>query len=160
MRKLASTKKSYQGEDMLNSLLLTRRPHEAELFAKSSQRVYKQFRQKAALSRSMTVEKMEDVAQGRIWIGKDAASHGLVDAIGGLSRAISIAKSMANIPKDRQVTVVELSRPTPSLPEILRSLGSSIMEVDTTLKELSQDSTFSNGVQARMDGIIESCFRN
>ncbi|XP_057722923.1 serine protease SPPA, chloroplastic-like [Arachis stenosperma] len=136
------------------------RPHEAELFAKSAQRIYKQFRDKAALSRSMTVEKMEEVAQGRIWMGKDAASHGLVDAVGGLSQAISIAKSMANIPNDRQVTVVELSRPTPSLPEILRSLGGSIVEVDTTLKELSQDSTFSNGVQVRMDGIIESCFRN
>ncbi|MED6155868.1 hypothetical protein PIB30_009341 [Stylosanthes scabra] len=136
------------------------RPHEAELFAKSAQRIYKQFRDKAALSRSMTVEKMEDVAQGRIWTGKDAVSHGLVDAVGGLSRAISIAKSMANIPEDRQVTVVELSRPTPSLPEILRSLGTSIIDVDTTLNEVSQDSTFSNGVQARMDGIIESCFRN
>lgn len=46
---------------------------------------------------------MEEVAQGRVWTGKDAASHGLVDAIGGLSRAIAIAKLKANIPQDRQV---------------------------------------------------------
>jgi hypothetical protein len=31
------------------------RPHEAELFAKKAQNIYKQFRDKAALSRSMTV---------------------------------------------------------------------------------------------------------
>lgn len=46
---------------------------------------------------------MEEVAQGRVWAGKDAASRGLVDAIGGLSRAVAIAKLKANIPQDRQV---------------------------------------------------------
>lgn len=46
---------------------------------------------------------MEEVAQGRVWTGKDAASRGLVDAIGGFSRAVAIAKLKANIPQDRQV---------------------------------------------------------
>jgi protease-4 len=46
---------------------------------------------------------MEEVAQGRVWTGKDADSRGLVDAIGGISRAIAIAKLKANIPQDRQV---------------------------------------------------------
>ncbi|XP_050870825.1 serine protease SPPA, chloroplastic [Lathyrus oleraceus] len=130
------------------------RPDEAELFAKSAQNIYKQFRDKAAFSRSMTVDKMEEVAQGRVWTGKDAASHGLVDAIGGLSRAIAIAKLKANIPQDRQVTVVELSRPSPSLPEILSGLGNSLVGADETLKELLHDLTISDGVQARMDGIM------
>ncbi|CAI8610172.1 unnamed protein product [Vicia faba] len=130
------------------------RPHEAELFAKSAQNIYKQFRDKAAFSRSMTVDKMEEVAQGRVWTGKDAASHGLVDAIGGLSRAIAIAKLKANIPQDRQVTIVELSRPSPSLPEILSGLGNSLVGADETLKELLHDLTISDGVQARMDGIV------
>ncbi|KAG4932614.1 hypothetical protein JHK87_046616 [Glycine soja] len=130
------------------------RPDEAELFSKSAQHAYKQFRDKAALSRSMTVDKMEEVAQGRVWTGKDAASHGLVDAIGGLSRAVAIAKLKANIPLDRQVTVLELSRPSPSLPEILRGLGNSLVGVDRTFNELLQDLTFSHEVQARMDGIM------
>ncbi|KAI4335855.1 hypothetical protein L6164_014460 [Bauhinia variegata] len=130
------------------------RPDEAELFAKSAQNAYKQFRDKAAFSRSMTVDKMEEVAQGRVWTGKDAASHGLVDAIGGLSRAIAIAKWKANIPQERQVTLVELSRPSSSLPEILSGIGSTIVGVDTTLKELLRDLTLSDGVQARMDGIL------
>ena len=46
---------------------------------------------------------MEEVAQGRVWAGKDAASRGLVDAIGGLSRAVAIAKLKANIPQDTEV---------------------------------------------------------
>ncbi|XP_034672981.1 serine protease SPPA, chloroplastic [Vitis riparia] len=130
------------------------RPDEAELFAKSAQNAYKQFRDKAAFSRSMAVDKMEENAQGRVWTGKDAASRGLVDAIGGLSRAVAIAKQKADIPQDRPVTLVELSRPSPTVSEILTGIGSSIVGVDRTLKELLQDLTFSNGVQARMDGIL------
>ncbi|XP_010257856.1 PREDICTED: serine protease SPPA, chloroplastic [Nelumbo nucifera] len=130
------------------------RPDEAKLFAKSAQNAYKQFRDKAAFSRSMDVDQMENVAQGRVWTGNDAASRGLVDAIGGLSRAVAIAKQKANIPQDRQVSLVELSRPSPTLPEILSGIGNSIIGVDRTVKELLQDLTFSDGVQARMDGIM------
>lgn len=46
---------------------------------------------------------MEEVAQGRVWAGKDAASRGLVDAIGGFSRAVAIAKKKANIADHKQV---------------------------------------------------------
>lgn len=46
---------------------------------------------------------MENVAQGRVWSGRDASSRGLVDAIGGFSRAVAIAKLKANIPQDRKV---------------------------------------------------------
>lgn len=130
------------------------RPDEAELFAKSAQNAYEQFRDKAAFSRSMPVEKMEEVAQGRVWTGQDAASRGLVDAIGGFSRAVAIAKQKANIPQDRQVMLVELSRPSPTLPEILSGIGSSVVGAERTLKELLQDLAFSKGVQARMDGIL------
>ncbi|XAR63859.1 hypothetical protein NMG60_11023988 [Bertholletia excelsa] len=130
------------------------RPDEAELFAKSTQNAYKQFLDKAALSRSMTVDKMEEVAQGRVWTGKDAASRGLVDAIGGISRAVAIAKQKASIPQERQVSLVELSRPSPTLPEILSGIGSSLVGVDRNLKELLHNLTSSDGIQARMDGIM------
>lgn len=130
------------------------RPEEAELFAKSAQHAYTQFRDKAAHSRSMPVDKMEENAQGRVWTGNDAASRGLVDAIGGMGRAIAIAKQKAGIPQEQEVTLVELSKTSPSLPELLTGIGSTLVGVDRTLKELVQDLTSSEGVQARMDGII------
>ncbi|KAK1388039.1 Protease 4 isogeny [Heracleum sosnowskyi] len=130
------------------------RPDEAEFFARTAQNAYKRFRDKAAHSRSMTVDKMEEVAQGRVWTGNDAASRGLVDAIGGLSRAVAIAKQKAKIPQDRQVTLVELSRPSLSLPEIISGIGSSLVGVDETLRKLQQELTVCDGVEARMDGIM------
>ncbi|XP_073010408.1 serine protease SPPA, chloroplastic [Typha latifolia] len=130
------------------------RSDEAELFAKAAQNAYRQFRDKAAFSRSMTIDQMENVAQGRVWAGKDAASRGLVDAIGGLSRAVAIAKHKANIPQDRQVRLVEVSKSSPSLPEVLSGIGSSLLGVDKAVKEVLQDVASINGVQARMDGIL------
>ncbi|CAL5442078.1 unnamed protein product [Camellia sinensis] len=130
------------------------RPDEAELFAKSVQNAYKQFRDKAAYSRSMTVDKMEEVAQGRVWTGKEAVSRGLVDAIGGFSRAVAIAKRKANIPPGREVTLVKLSRLSPTLPEILVGIGNTVVGVDRTLQELLQDLASSDEIQARMDGIM------
>ncbi|GAU18986.1 hypothetical protein TSUD_193240 [Trifolium subterraneum] len=97
---------------------------------------------------------MEEVAQGRIWTGKDAVSHGLVDAIGGLSRAIAIAKLKANIPQDRQVTIVELSKPSPTLKKVLSSVANSLVGADQTHTELLQDLTLCDGVQAQMDEIM------
>ncbi|XP_061995359.1 serine protease SPPA, chloroplastic-like isoform X2 [Rosa rugosa] len=78
------------------------RLEEAELFAKSAQNSYKQFRDKAASSKSMTIDKMEEVAQGRVWAGKDAASRDLVNVIGGLSQVVAIAKLKENIPQDTE----------------------------------------------------------
>lgn len=49
---------------------------------------------------------------------------------------------------------MELSRPSPTLPEILSGIGSTLAGVETTVKELLQDMTFSEGVQARVDGIL------
>jgi len=130
------------------------RPDEAELFEKSAQNAYALFRDKAAMSRSMSVDQMETVAQGRVWSGQDAFSRGLVDSVGGLSQALAIAKQKANIPKDKKIQLVEVSKPSPTLPEILSGIGGSLLGVDRAVKGVLQDMSSLSGVQARMDGIL------
>lgn len=56
----------------------------------------------------MQIEKMEDVAQGRVWTGKAALERGLVDAIGGMPRAVAIAKQKAGIADEQQVRALVL----------------------------------------------------
>ena len=48
--------------------------------------------------------------KGRVWSGKRALEVGLVDALGGLSRAVAIAKKELKIPDSDNVALIELSR--------------------------------------------------
>ena len=67
---------------------------------------YEDFVEKAAQSRKKTPAQIDTVAQGRVWTGRQAREHGLVDELGGLDRAIAIAKSRAGIPDDEEVELV------------------------------------------------------
>src|SRR6185295_5919684 len=73
------------------------------------QSIYDDFVEKAAESRNTTPEKMNAIAQGRVWTGQQARERGLVDALGGLDTAIAIAKERAKIPKDEDVDLVVFS---------------------------------------------------
>jgi len=67
---------------------------------------YDGFIQKVAASRKMPVERVDQLAQGRVWTGAQARERGLVDALGGLDRAIALAKERAGIAADTEVDVV------------------------------------------------------
>jgi protease-4 len=67
---------------------------------------YKNFIGKVAESRKTTPEAIHAVAQGRVWTGRQALQHGLVDALGGLDTAVTLAKERAKIPADEDVQLV------------------------------------------------------
>jgi protease-4 len=67
---------------------------------------YANFLDKVAASRHTTREQVNRIAQGRVWTGAQAREHGLVDMLGGLDTAISIAKQQAKIPADEDVELV------------------------------------------------------
>ena len=67
---------------------------------------YDGFVQKVAASRKMPVERVDQLAQGRVWTGAQARQNGLVDALGGLDRAIALAKEQAGISPETEVEVV------------------------------------------------------
>ena len=45
----------------------------------------------------MSVDEMDELAQGRVWVGTDAKENGLVDELGGLDDALAIAAEKASI---------------------------------------------------------------
>ncbi|CAG9461467.1 unnamed protein product [Pedinophyceae sp. YPF-701] len=83
---------------------------ENEQFDREAQHAYESFRNKAAASRGMEPEKMQEYAQGRVWTGSDALERGLVDGLGGVNKAVAVAKAMAGIGADERVRVMEVSR--------------------------------------------------
>ena len=80
--------------------------------------IYEQFVTKAAEGRGMTRDALHEVAQGRVWTGRQAKDRGLVDELGGLGRAITLAKERVGIDADAEVELVVYPRPR-SLFELL-----------------------------------------
>lgn len=62
-------------------------------------RGYKLFRQRVADGRKMSVSQVEEIAQGRVWLGTDAKKVNLIDAFGGVYDAIAKAAQLAKIDK-------------------------------------------------------------
>jgi protease-4 len=69
------------------------------------QAFYDQFVEKVADARHTTPEKIDAIAQGRVWTGQQAKQNKLVDELGGLDRAIAIAKQRAKIAADSDVEI-------------------------------------------------------
>jgi protease-4 len=67
---------------------------------------YDGFVEKVAAARKMPVERVDELARGRVWTGAQAHERGLVDALGGLDRAIALAKEHAGIAADTDVEIV------------------------------------------------------
>ena len=67
---------------------------------------YQNFVAKVAESRKSTPDAIHAVAQGRVWTGRQALQHGLVDALGGLDTAVALAKEKAKIPANEDVQLV------------------------------------------------------
>lgn len=55
--------------------------------------------------RGMSFEDAEKLAHGRVWSGRQAVENGLIDDLGDLTRAVELAKELAGIPADEQVTL-------------------------------------------------------
>jgi protease-4 len=68
--------------------------------------VYEDFTAKVARGRSMTREAVHELARGRVWTGADAAQRGLVDELGGLRRAVEIARERGGLPHDARLRPV------------------------------------------------------
>jgi protease-4 len=72
--------------------------------------VYDNFVARVALGRGLTLEQVEGLAKGRIWTGAQAQERGLVDELGGLERAIALARSLARIESSKPVRVTVYPR--------------------------------------------------
>lgn len=72
-------------------------PRYLELLQASVDGTYREFTTKAAAARRSTPEKIDAVAQGRVWAGNDALAQGLVDRLGGLDDALKAAAQRAKL---------------------------------------------------------------
>jgi protease-4 len=67
---------------------------------------YKGFVERVAAGRKQPYDKMESLAQGRVWLGAQAKQNGLVDELGGLDRAIEMVRDRAKISSSEKIVLV------------------------------------------------------
>ena len=67
---------------------------------------YHDFVAKVAQARRRPFDQVEALAQGRVWLGAQAQTRGLVDELGGIDRALELVKQKARIPASENVTIV------------------------------------------------------
>ncbi len=82
-------------------------PRERKQFRAIIESGYQAFLERVAEARGKTTAEVHAVAQGRVWTGRSALEHGLIDELGGLERAIAIAKEKIDLePTDRVALVI------------------------------------------------------
>ena len=81
-------------------------PEETKKVQEQLQAFYDGFVEKVAQSRHTTPEKIDAIAQGRVWTGQQAKQNGLVDLLGGLDTAVAVAKQRAKLAADTEVELV------------------------------------------------------
>lgn len=73
-------------------------------------RVYQDFTGKVAEGRKLPLEKVLEVAKGRIWTGEDAKNLGLIDEVGGYDVALKLAREAAGIAPDANIKLRRFPR--------------------------------------------------
>ena len=87
-------------------------PEDRRLLKEQILWTYDKFLSKAAEGRNLSREDVDRVGRGRVWTGHQAKEVGLVDELGGLDKALELAKDLAGIPSNENVRLVVWPRKT------------------------------------------------
>ena len=96
------------------------KPDDKALMQNHMEAVYKTFVSRVAQGRKLTPEKVQPLAQGRVWTGTKAKELGLVDEIGGLDAAVAEARKLAKLDS---LSDLEIYPPSPTLRDMLAGWG-------------------------------------
>lgn len=82
--------------------------------------VYDTFKARVAEGRNMSLEQVEEIAQGRIWTGKQALENGLVDGLGGFEQALEAAARLAEL---EEYNLISYPKIEPEFDDLLSVMG-------------------------------------
>lgn len=132
---------------------LMARPFNAEetaMLQASVNRGYSLFRQRVADGRHLTIESVEKIAQGRVWLATDALNIKLVDQLGGIDDAV---KKAAQLAKLKEYYTSDYPATASWIDNLLNSMSSSGTYLDAqlrqTLGELYQPFTVLRSIDKR-----------
>lgn len=89
------------------------------------QDIYDDFTSRVAEGRNLPLERVQEIAKGRVWTGEQGLELGLVDEVGGLMKAIEVAKELGGIDADKKPRIKVFPRPKTTAEQIEELLGES-----------------------------------
>lgn len=97
---------------------------------------YKLFKTRVSTARKLSMEKVEELAQGHVYSGKLAKEINLIDAFGNKDRAV---QSVASLAKLKEFKIVEYPTPTDEFEELLSMISGKKKEEAITKRLLGED---------------------
>lgn len=82
-------------------------PRARELLQTGVTHIYREFVGRAATARNLTTEQVDELAQGRVWTGRQAHEHKLIDRLGTYREALQAAAKRGGLGEDFRVTYIE-----------------------------------------------------
>jgi protease-4 len=136
-------------------------PEEIAVLQRMVDWIYSEFVNKVAEARNLTPQRVEEIAQGRVWSGLEAKEIGLVDELGGLDAAVAFAAEKAGLGANyrlieypRQKELIEAIQEFLEgvTPRHARSTGLTAKIAQRIEEELKMFRSFNdpNGIYARM----------
>ncbi|MEN8789732.1 MAG: signal peptide peptidase SppA [Flavobacteriaceae bacterium] len=130
----------------------------------SIETTYQVFLSRVAEGRDMTIEEVDQLAQGRVWSGIDAVENGLVDELGGLEQALEAAAELAEL---EEYSIRKYPRYKSDFEKFMEDFGGASTEVKENVLEYELGPEIYNiigelrsalkqkGIQARMPFTIK-----
>jgi protease-4 len=116
--------------------------------------IYEQFTTKAAAGRSMPIERLKELAEGKVYSGRDAKQLGLIDELGTLDDAVQAAKRLAGVGSDEKVELLILPEAPDFFEVLFGDLGEE--EKEAALGRLRAGISGETGVRAALQLLGDS----
>ena len=110
-------------------------PDERKVWVKLMEETYHEFVSKAATGRKMEFSRLEALAQGRVYTGRQAKKLGLIDEIGTLDDAVAQAKKLAGLKPGADVEILVLPQPKSIFEQLFGGEGPEMDEFAAAMPE-------------------------
>ena len=100
-------------------------------FSQWMDRIYAGFVTRVSEGRKLPLERVQQIARGRVWTGAQARELGLVDEIGGFYQAVARAKALAKIDADTEVRLKRMPAEKPFFEALSELMGVSAASART-----------------------------
>jgi len=102
-------------------------PQQRAAFSAWMDQIYENFLVRVSTGRGLPLERVREIAKGRVWTGVQARDLGLVDEVGGFYQAVDKAKALAGLTGDVRLKRVSPSgSPLQALESVLGVTGTSV----------------------------------